>query len=70
MRVCKIVLRLQVKLAHNPFNEIADLPIAAHLTRKPTLKPDPLPVDVKVPLELCAVALDAGLRPDVDGDEH
>jgi hypothetical protein len=29
-----------------------------------------LPVDVKVPLELCAVALDACLRPDVDGYKH
>jgi hypothetical protein len=61
VRVGEIVLRLQVKLAHDPLSEIADLPIAADLTRQPALKPAPLPVDVEVPLELRAVALDAGL---------
>lgn len=61
MGIGEVVQRLQVELPHDPLSVIADLAITTDLTRQPTLKANPLPVNVEVPLELRAVALDAGL---------
>jgi hypothetical protein len=52
--------------ARQAAKELVYRTVAAHLTRQPALKADPLPVNVLVALEFSAVTLDAGERLDLD----
>jgi hypothetical protein len=61
MGIGEVVQRLQVKLIYSAFDEVRNLPIPADLAWQPALKPNPLSVNVEVPLEPRTIPLDAGL---------